>query len=630
MGCTASSDFGSNAPSAATARESEGTIQRISVLDPLLDTAMLANCKNESTWYGGFRVIKALEYKEGEPCYKYLTYLPEYAYQPYVVIDNFNNQENTTIVVPYDIQTGEKVIIMAPMVSHPLTIQKEELLKCRLEVDASKEYQELLSEAEASDLSDYDRTNCVLPGEDEQGARFVMFIPHLGYHHNRPEKSKEDLRKMLLLLLLAVHKISVEDTPYSIVYCDTLEDKSITTTPRNAASSSLLRLLKEQQTVYRLWKILPHNAKKNLVKAYVVHPAPETYTLFQLCHVFLSEKFFDKLMYIDTIASYYSLVSPKTLPIPTRYLHLEDKMLGLQSSGRMPPLRDTFEPALGCTRMMHDCMRHLRRFGLERVGIFRCSGDELLLQLVKNRLQFKEREGAGSDESTKAIIAANSKYVIIGNDNLPATRLEHSHKLHEGSHRSIHLSGSETHQLAPVLVTDLDTIAQILKLCIRDLPEPLVTPEAYQRWLELARQYGIDRASGGVCGASAATWLSQIFDEIECMPTANRCTLYTLLDFLHEVSEMSYANKMDVKNLAIGFTAVVTRMQATAEPMEALKEMKLCQIVLQALIAQPKRSVGAGAPSALRPAVETDDMQALTGSPAILGLSDAMMKRMVR
>lgn len=380
----------------------------------------------------------------------------------------------------------------------------------------------------------------------------------------------------------------------------------------------------------------PPNLKKNVVKVYVVRPTADTYTFFQLCHVFISEKFFDKLMYIDTIASYYSLISPKTLPIPTRYLYLEDKLLGLQSTGRMPPLKDTFVPSLGCTRMMYDCMQHLRRLGLDRVGIFRLSGDELLLQLVKNRLQFKEREsGDGgssstSDDGIKGRIASNSKYVIIGHDNLPAYRLEHSHKSHEGSHRSIHLSGSEVHELAPVLVTDLDTIAQILKMCIRDLPDPLVTPAAYRRWLDLTREYEIGSVGEGSIGADM--WLSQVFDEMDSMPVENRCTLYTLLAFLNEVSQMSHANKMDVKNLAIGFTTVVTKTQVTKEPMEALREMKLCQTVLQNLIAMPRvRSVG-GSPKQImsRPAVDTDDMQKLASSPVLQGLSDAMLKRMVR
>eukprot|EP00211_Chloroparvula_japonica_P003773 CAMPEP_0119139102 /NCGR_PEP_ID=MMETSP1310-20130426/26889_1 /TAXON_ID=464262 /ORGANISM="Genus nov. species nov., Strain RCC2339" /LENGTH=703 /DNA_ID=CAMNT_0007130361 /DNA_START=62 /DNA_END=2173 /DNA_ORIENTATION=+ len=88
--------------------------------------------------------------------------------------------------------------------------------------------------------------------------------------------------------------------------------------------------------------------------------------------------------------------------------------------------------------------------------------------------------------------------------------------------------------------TDPHTIASLFKMWLRELPEPLLTYELYEAFVEMDSLSDDDKMET----------LPVLLDKL---PETNKPLVYQLLGFCHQVSMHSEENKMTPKNLAIVF-----------------------------------------------------------------------------
>uniref|UniRef100_A0A3B3B6L4 Si:ch211-247j9.1 n=1 Tax=Oryzias melastigma TaxID=30732 RepID=A0A3B3B6L4_ORYME len=106
--------------------------------------------------------------------------------------------------------------------------------------------------------------------------------------------------------------------------------------------------------------------------------------------------------------------------------------------------------------------------------------------------------------------------------------------------------------------TDVHTVASLLKLYLRQLPEPLVPYSCYQNFLFCAQKMSTDRTLG----------LMELRSLLHELPVANFNLLHFICQFLNEVQSFSSCNKMSVQNLATVFGPNILR--AKAEDLQSL------------------------------------------------------------
>eukprot|EP01136_Pigoraptor_vietnamica_P039730 Opistho-1_new@10836 len=87
-------------------------------------------------------------------------------------------------------------------------------------------------------------------------------------------------------------------------------------------------------------------------------------------------------------------------------------------------------------------------------------------------------------------------------------------------------------------------VASVLKLFFRELPDPLLTSELYDKWIDIGKIEDNDAR------------LAAIRPLLEHIPPYNRATLKYMAEFLCRVARHSETNRMSVDNLAIVFGPV--------------------------------------------------------------------------
>ena len=114
-----------------------------------------------------------------------------------------------------------------------------------------KDFSKYLIEANETDLTEIERSGCVLSGRDLRNIHVIIMIPSLAF--NRIDKPELLFRRMLLYFIKKSNEIVGE--PYSIVYAHTSID-----------------LINQYPLIYKFYSILPKSYKKNLQKMYIIHP----------------------------------------------------------------------------------------------------------------------------------------------------------------------------------------------------------------------------------------------------------------------------------------------------------------------------------------------------------------------
>ncbi|XP_051537329.1 rho GTPase-activating protein 22-like isoform X2 [Myxocyprinus asiaticus] len=101
-------------------------------------------------------------------------------------------------------------------------------------------------------------------------------------------------------------------------------------------------------------------------------------------------------------------------------------------------------------------------------------------------------------------------------------------------------------------ITDVQTVASLLKLYLRELPEPLVPFSRYEEFLVCGKRIPSDREQG----------LQELRILLHELPVANFNLLKYICQFLNDVQSYSNINKMSIQNLATVFGPNILRPKA--------------------------------------------------------------------
>lgn len=144
---------------------------------------------------------------------------------------------------------------------------------------------------------------------------------------------------------------------------------------------------------------------------------------------------------------------------------------------------------------------------------------------------------------------------------------------------------SNSAKMSDIMIDDIDTIAQLIKLSIRELPDSLITNIAYiklKRSLELFPEL-LSAPKKELEKKSFYEWGNMALGIINTMPIENKSTLLHILNFLIEICNNTVVNSMDASNLAVIFAPTLINIDET-DPISAMKEIKFSQTIIKGLI----------------------------------------------
>ncbi|XP_060498194.1 rho GTPase-activating protein 22 isoform X7 [Panthera onca] len=121
--------------------------------------------------------------------------------------------------------------------------------------------------------------------------------------------------------------------------------------------------------------------------------------------------------------------------------------------------------------------------------------------------------------------------------------------------------------------TDVHTVASLLKLYLRELPEPVVPFARYEDFLSCAQLLTKDEGEGTL----------ELAKQVSSLPLANYNLLRYICKFLDEVQSHSNVNKMSVQNLATVFGPNILRPQLE-DPVTIMEGTSLVQHLMTVLI----------------------------------------------
>ncbi|XP_054975196.1 rho GTPase-activating protein 22 isoform X1 [Sorex araneus] len=121
--------------------------------------------------------------------------------------------------------------------------------------------------------------------------------------------------------------------------------------------------------------------------------------------------------------------------------------------------------------------------------------------------------------------------------------------------------------------TDVHTVASLLKLYLRELPEPVVPFARYEDFLSCAQLLTKDEDEGTL----------ELTKQVSNLPLANYNLLRYICKFLDEVQAHSNVNKMSVQNLATVFGPNILRPQVE-DPVTIMEGTSLVQHLMTVLI----------------------------------------------
>ncbi|KAM4852420.1 rho GTPase-activating protein 22 isoform 2-T2 [Thomomys bottae] len=133
--------------------------------------------------------------------------------------------------------------------------------------------------------------------------------------------------------------------------------------------------------------------------------------------------------------------------------------------------------------------------------------------------------------------------------------------------------------------TDVHTVASLLKLYLRELPEPVIPFARYDDFLSCAQLLTKDEGEGTL----------ELAKQVSNLPQANYNLLRYICKFLDEVQSHSSINKMSVQNLATVFGPNILRPQIE-DPVTIMEGTSLVQHLMTTLIRKHSQLFAATVP----------------------------------
>ncbi|XP_056250954.1 rho GTPase-activating protein 22 isoform X1 [Seriola aureovittata] len=126
--------------------------------------------------------------------------------------------------------------------------------------------------------------------------------------------------------------------------------------------------------------------------------------------------------------------------------------------------------------------------------------------------------------------------------------------------------------------TDVHTVASLLKLYIRELPEPIIPFSKYTQFLSCAQLLTKDKEMG----------IIELGKQVKSLPQVNYNILKYICRFLDEVQSHSSENKMSVQNLATVFGPNILRPRVE-DPVTMMEGSSQVQHLMTVLISEHSR-----------------------------------------
>ncbi|XP_034041072.1 rho GTPase-activating protein 22 isoform X2 [Thalassophryne amazonica] len=126
--------------------------------------------------------------------------------------------------------------------------------------------------------------------------------------------------------------------------------------------------------------------------------------------------------------------------------------------------------------------------------------------------------------------------------------------------------------------TDVHTVASLLKLYIRELPEPVIPFSKYTQFLSCAQLLTKDKEMG----------IMELGKQVKALPQVNYNLLKYICRFLDEVQSHSNENKMSVQNLATVFGPNILRPRVE-DPVSMMEGSSQVQHLMTVLISDHSR-----------------------------------------
>ncbi|NXI16321.1 RHG24 protein, partial [Irena cyanogastra] len=123
--------------------------------------------------------------------------------------------------------------------------------------------------------------------------------------------------------------------------------------------------------------------------------------------------------------------------------------------------------------------------------------------------------------------------------------------------------------------TDVHTVASLLKLYLRELPEPVVPYAKYEDFLSCAKMLSKEEETG----------LTELVKQVKSLPAVNYNLLKYICRFLDEVQSYSGVNKMSVQNLATVFGPNILRPKVE-DPLTIMEGTVVVQQLMSVMISK--------------------------------------------
>ncbi|XP_010144325.1 PREDICTED: rho GTPase-activating protein 24, partial [Buceros rhinoceros silvestris] len=123
--------------------------------------------------------------------------------------------------------------------------------------------------------------------------------------------------------------------------------------------------------------------------------------------------------------------------------------------------------------------------------------------------------------------------------------------------------------------TDVHTVASLLKLYLRELPEPVIPYTKYEDFLSCAK----------ILSKEEETGLKELGKQVKSLPAVNYNLLKYICRFLDEVQSYSGVNKMSVQNLATVFGPNILRPKVE-DPLTIMEGTVIVQQLMSVMISK--------------------------------------------
>nr|XP_037863252.1 rho GTPase-activating protein 8 isoform X1 [Chlorocebus sabaeus] len=284
--------------------------------------------------------------------------------------------------------------------------------------------------------------------------------------------------------------------------------------------------------------------KKNLKALYVVHPTSFIKVLWNILKPLISHKFGKKVTYFNYLSELHEHLKYDQLMIPPEVLRYDEKLQSLHE-GRTPPPTKTPPPRPPLPT---------QQFGVSLQYLKDKNQGELIPPVLRFTVTYLREKGLRTEGLFRRSASVQTVREI--------QRLYNQGK--------------------PVNFDDYGDIhipAVILKTFLRELPQPLLTFQAYEQilgitFLPLAPS-GAQEGAPAVPGVESSLRVTCCRQILRSLPEHNYVVLRYLMGFLHAVSQESIFNKMNSSNLACVFGLNLIWPSQGASSLSALVPLNL-------------------------------------------------------